>query len=96
VSVHVLGEVAIDGLDRFLAVFASEGHDKRWEHGCVGAEVFTPAGDTGRVLVLLEFPDVQSFEGFRADPTAPPLMKKGGAQGPPHFTVLERAASFDH
>lgn len=95
-SVHVLGEVAIDGLDRFLAVFASEGHDKRWEHGCEGAEVFTPSGDDGRVLVLLEFPDLESFESFRNDPTASPIMRKGGAQGPPTFTVLERAASFDH
>ena len=95
-SVHVLGEVAVANLDRFLAVFASEGHDKRWEHGCVGAEVFTPLADDGTVLVLLEFPDVASFEGFRDDPTGPPIMRKGGAQGPPRFTVLERAAHFAH
>ena len=95
-SVHVLGEVAIGGLEQFLAIFASEGHDKRWEHGCEGAEVFTPVGEDGVVLVLLEFPDVESFEAFRTDPTAPPIMKKGGAQGQPTFRVLERAASFDH
>jgi len=95
-TVHVLGELSIDGLDRFLAVFASEGHDKRWEHGCLGAEVFTPAGDDSKVLVLLEFPDEHAFDRFRNDPTAPPIMKKGGAQGPPIFTVLQRAASFEH
>lgn len=95
-SVHVMGEVAIDSIDRFLAVFASEGHDKRWEHGCVGADVFTPAGDDGRVLVLMEFPDLGSFESFRDDPTAPPIMRKGGAQGAPTFILLERAASFEH
>ena len=95
-SVHVLGEVEIEGLDRFLAVFASEGHDKRWEHGCSGRRHVTPAGDEGVVVVLMEFPDVESFESFRDDPTAAPIMRKGGAQGPPEFTVLERAASFDH
>ncbi len=95
-SVHVLGEVTVTSLERFLAVFASEGHDKRWEHGCVGAEVFTPVAGDGTVLVLMEFPDAASFESFRDDPTAPPIMRKGGAQGPPRFTVLERAASFDH
>jgi quinol monooxygenase YgiN len=95
-SVHVLGEVAIGRLEQFLAVFASEGHDKRWEHGCQGAEVFTPAGEDGSVLVLMEFPDVASFEGFRDDPTAPPIMRKGGAQESPTFRLLERAASFDH
>ena len=95
-SVHVLGEIAIGRLEHFLAVFASEGHDKRWEHGCVGTEVYTPAGEDGSVLVLMEFPDVESFEAFRDDPTAPPIMRKGGAEGSPTFRVLERAASFDH
>jgi quinol monooxygenase YgiN len=95
-SVHVLSEVAIGELDQFLVVFASEGHDKRWEHGCLGAEVYTPAGEPGRVMVLLEFPDQESFEGFRDDPTAPPIMKKGGAQGSPTFTLLQRAAAFEH
>ena len=95
-SVHVLGEVEIEGLDRFLAVFASEGHDKRWEHGCSAADVFTRPGDEGLVVVLMEFPDVQSFESFRDDPTAAPIMRKGGAQGSPTFRLLERAASFDH
>jgi quinol monooxygenase YgiN len=95
-TVHVLGEVAIGELDQFLVVFASEGHDKRWEHGCLGAEVFTRAGEPGRVMVMMEFPDQESFEGFRDDPTAPPIMKKGGAQGPPTFTLLQRAAAFEH
>jgi len=95
-ALHVLAEVAVASLDTFLAIFASEGHDKRWEHGCVGAEVFTPAGTDDRVLVLMEFPDLASFEGFRDDPTAAPIMRKGGAQGSPTFTLLERAASFEH
>jgi quinol monooxygenase YgiN len=95
-SVHVLGEVAIADLDRFLAVFASEGHDKRWEHGCLGAEVFTPVGTHDSVIVVLEFPDAAAFEGFRDDPTAPPIMKRGGAQGAPRFTLLERVATFEH
>lgn len=95
-SVHVWGEVVIGELDQFLAVFASEGHDKRWEHGCLGAEVYTRAGEPDRVMVLLEFPDEEAFEGFRDDPTAPPIMRKGGAQGPPTFTLLQRAATFEH
>jgi hypothetical protein len=95
-TVHVLAEVTVGSVDTFLAIFVSEGHDKRWEHGCVGAEAFTTTGAEDRVLAMMEFPDVGSFEGFRDDPTAAPIMKKGGAQGPPTFTVLERAASFEH
>jgi hypothetical protein len=46
--------------------------------------------------VLMEFPDLESFEAFRDDPTAPPIMRKAGAEGSPSFRLLERAASFDH
>lgn len=94
-AVAVLADLAIGELDTFLEVFASEGKDKRAEHGCLGTEVFAPSGQTGRVLVLLRFPDTAAFEGFRSDPTAPPIMRKGGAQGPPTFTVLDEVASFD-
>ena len=30
----------------------------------------------------------EDFEAFRSDVSAPPIMRKGGAQGPPTFTVL--------
>ena len=95
-TVHVLGEVSIGDLDRFLEVFGSEGLDKRAQHGCLGADVFAPADAAGTVLVLLEWPDSAAFQAFRDDPTAPPIMRRGGAQGPPTFTVLERVASFEH
>lgn len=95
-SLHVLAEVRIGELDQFLAVFGGEGLAKRAEHGCLGTSVFAPVGETGRVLVLLEFPDQAAADAFRSDPTAPPIMRKGGAQGPPAFTDLEQVGSFDH
>ena len=58
--------------------------------------VFAPVDEDGRVLVLLDFPDHASFEAFRTDPDAPPMMRRGGAQGPPTFTVLERVGVFPH
>jgi heme-degrading monooxygenase HmoA len=91
---HVLGDVAIGDLDQFLEVFGSEGLDKRKEHGCLGARVLVPAEETGRVLVLLEWASREDFDAFRSDPTAPPIMRKGGAQGPPTFTVLDRVVDF--
>ncbi len=87
-TVHALAEVAIEDLDRFVSVFGSEGLEKRAEHGCVGP--------TGRVVVLLEFPDAEALTAFRSDPAAPPIMRKGGAQGPPVFQVLSRVETFEH
>jgi len=55
--------------------------------------VLVPA-EQGRVLVLLEWRSIADFEAFRNDPTAPPIMRRGGAQRPPTFTVLDRILDF--
>jgi heme-degrading monooxygenase HmoA len=86
--------VAIGEVAQFLEVFASDGLAKRREHGCLGTQVLVPAHETGRVLVLLEWASADDFEAFRTDPTAPPIMRRGGAQGPPAFTVLDRIVAF--
>jgi heme-degrading monooxygenase HmoA len=91
---HVLADVPIGEVARFLEVFSSEGLAKRKEHGCLGTRVLVPADEAGRVLVLLEWGSLDDFEAFRTDPTAPPIMRKGGAQGPPTFTVLDRIVDF--
>jgi quinol monooxygenase YgiN len=94
-TTYVLAEVTIGDLNQFLVVITNEGRATRAEHSCLGTQVFTPAGESSRVLVLLEWPDLDSFERFRNDPSAPPVMRKGGAQGPPKFTVLERVAALE-
>ncbi len=91
---HVLADVAVGEVQQFLQVFASDGLAKRKEHGCLGTQVLVPAEEPGRVLVLLEWANREDFEAFRADPTAPPIMRRGGAQGPPTFTVLDRIVDF--
>ncbi len=91
---HVLADVAIGDVEPFLAVFGTEGLVKRREHGCLGTRVLVPAEETGRVLVLLKWSRRDDFESFRADPAAPPIMRRGGAQGPPSFTVLDRIIDF--
>ena len=91
---HVLADVAIGDVAQFLEVFGSDGLAKRKEHGCLGTQVLVPAQEAGRVLVLLEWATQEDFEAFRSDPTAPPIMRKGGAEGPPSFTVLDRIVGF--
>lgn len=92
---HVLAELPIGELEQFLHVFATAGLAKRAEHGCLHSQVFRPLEDTGRVVVLLEWPDRSSFERFRDDPSAPPIMRQGGAQGPPTFRILSLVADLD-
>ncbi len=91
---YVLADVAIRDVELFLEVFGTEGLAKRKEHGCLGTRVLVPVDDPGRVLVLLEWASREDFEAFRSDATAPPIMRKGGAQGPPTFTVLADIVDF--
>jgi quinol monooxygenase YgiN len=95
VTTHVLAELPIADIDLFLEVFRTDGRAKRAEHGCLGTHVFQPADDEARVLLLLVWPDLAAFEAFRDDPAAPPIMKRGGAQGPPTFRVLRSVAELD-
>lgn len=94
--IHVLAEVDVADVDRFLAVFGSDGLAKRREHGSRGARVLGPVDDAARVIVLLDFDTVEAFEAFRTDPEAPPIMRSGGAQGPPRFTVTRELAAYPH
>ena len=91
---HVLADVAVAEVAQFLEVFGSDGLAKRQQHGCLGTRVLVPADEPGRVLVLLEWPSREAFDAFRSDPEAPPIMRRGGAQGPPTFTVLDRVVDF--
>jgi quinol monooxygenase YgiN len=95
VSAHVLAELPIADIDQFMAVFRTDGLTKRQEHGCIRTHVFQPVDDAHRVVVMLEWPSVEAFERFRDDETAPPIMRRGGAQGPPTFRVLSSVTELD-
>jgi quinol monooxygenase YgiN len=92
VVVHVVGEMKVQDVETFVAVFSTAGSAKRGLHGCTSAQAFAAADEPGRVLVLLTWPDVQSFERFRSDPEVAPIMASAGIIGLPRFTVLERVA----
>lgn len=94
-TVHVLADVAIGDVEQFLQVFTTAGADKRKNHGCLWAQAYAPVDESGRVLVLLAWPDLASFEAFRSDPEVGPTMAEGSAKGPPTFTVLEQLADLD-
>lgn len=89
-----LAEVEIEDLQRFLAVFATDGRGKREDHGSLGAEVLSFTDGSNRVLVLIDWKDEGAYERFVSDPTVPPTMAKGGAKGRPKFTPLSRIGRF--
>jgi quinol monooxygenase YgiN len=86
----ILAEVRVEDLDRFLAVFTTEGLEKRTRHGSLGAEVLAAREDSDRLFVLIDWADCAAFEAFLADPEVPPTMARGGAKGRPSFTPITR------
>jgi quinol monooxygenase YgiN len=90
----ILAEVRIEDLDRFLAVFSTDGLEKRARHGSLGAEVLAAGDASDRVFVLIDWTDRAAFEAFLADPEVAPTMARGGAKGRPAFTSVTRQERF--
>lgn len=89
-----LAEVEIEDLARFLSVFATDGREKRAAHGSLGAEVLSVTDGSGRVVVLIDWKDEDSYQRFVSDPSIPSTMARGGAKGRPVFTTVLRAGRF--
>ncbi|MBP1772830.1 MAG: Antibiotic biosynthesis monooxygenase [Holophagaceae bacterium] len=89
-----LAHVHIADAERFLEVFAGHGLQARQAHGSLGASAFLDADNPGRAIVLIDWADRASFEGFVADPAVREVMRSGGAMEAPAFTFLTRTGVF--
>ncbi len=56
----------------------------RRNHGATGHRILRNGSD---VLVLVEFPDVDSAQAMQADPRLPQALKAAGVQGTPAVSV---------
>ncbi len=92
--VHILGNVRIEQLERFIGVFATAGAEARGRHGNRGTQLFKVAAEDDRVMVLFEWESEEAFETFRNDPSVKETMKSSGTVGPPEFTTLKKIGEF--
>lgn len=92
--VHILGEVAIEDLEKFVGVFSTRGAQMRGKHGNRGTQLFRVAEEEGKVVVLFEWESREAFEGFSNDPQVRETMSSSGTVGPPKFTLLEKVGEF--
>ncbi len=92
--IHILGNVKIEQLERFIGVFATAGAQARGRHGNRGTQLFRVAGEDDRVMVLFEWKSEEAFEGFRNDPSVRETMRSSGTVGAPEFTILEKMGEF--
>jgi quinol monooxygenase YgiN len=90
-----MAKVRVADMQRFIDVFATHGLQARRSHGSQAAQAFACPQEPGMALVVIDWADQASFDGFRADPAVRETMKSGGALEPPVFTLLERLGSFD-
>lgn len=91
---YILGNVAIEDVANFIAMFSTRGAQLRAQHGSSSSQVFGVEGDEHRVIVLFEWSSKADFEAFLADPTTRKAMKASGTVGLPQFTFLEKIADY--
>lgn len=89
-----LAHLRVADAEQFLEVFATRGLEARRAHGSLGATSFLDADNPGRAVVLIDWADQASFEGFLADPAVRDTMRSGGALEAPAFTILTRTGVF--
>lgn len=92
--IHVLGNVEIEDLQRFVGVFSTAGAEARGRHGNRGTQLYRVEGEGNRVVVLFEWESAEAFEGFLNDPTVRETMRSSGTVGPPEFTLLHKVGEF--
>ena len=67
--------------------------DQAKEHGLIAHRFY---GSDGRILVVDEWPDEQSFQAFFAgQPEIADVLRDGGAQGPPETSVYRKLSTPD-
>lgn len=92
--VHILGEVAIEDLEKFVGVFSTRGAEMRGKYGNHRTQLFKVAEEEGKVVVLFRRESREAFEGFSNDPRVRETMRSSGTVGPPKSTFLEKVGEF--
>ena len=92
--IHVLADVSIEDLPRFVGVFATRGAELRGKHGSRRSQVFRVRDEGQRLIVLFEWESKEAFEDFLADASTREAMKASGTTAPPTFTLLEKVGEF--
>jgi len=92
--IHVLAEVCVAEVDRFLEVFVAGGKSIRMRHGCLKSTVYRTQNP--KILtILFAWSSREDFVSFTEDPLAQESMRAAGTLPPPQFTYLDRALEID-
>lgn len=85
-----LEEIAAEDPDRFTSI-----GEKGKQAGVIAHRFY--GSDDGQIMVIDEWPDAQSFQGFfeSAASEIQPLMQDSGVQGPPEVTVWNKLDTPD-
>lgn len=88
----ILATANVEDFDRFIAVFATMGAQKRKEHGSKGSTVFRDPAEDDRVWVIFDW-DENGWQNFVSDPETPTIFAEAGLKGRPQVARL--AGQYD-
>lgn len=92
--IYVLAKVNIEGLEKFISVFAIRGAKMRAKHGNTGTRVFTVQDNPNEVRVLFAWESKEAFERFQNDPEVKATMQASGTLGRPESVFLDLLAEL--
>lgn len=86
----VVTRVTVGDYAHWRGVFDG-GRAMREGHGCTTEKVYRDAADDSAVLVVLDFPSVDSLRAYLSDPALKERMAQAGSDNNPRFEVYEAA-----
>lgn len=92
--IHILGEVTVADIPKFLEAFSTKGLEARRKHHSIESKVFKVNSEENRVYILFKWESMEAFKVFQGDMQVKEGMKAGGVIGQPTFTMLEPLGEF--
>src|SRR5689334_11885365 len=88
-AVYVLVKHTVEDYAKWKPVYDEDGAVRK-QKGSTGATVYTVNGNANEVIVITEWPDMESAQSFAQNPELPVVMKRAGVTGHPEVYFLEK------
>lgn len=92
---QVVVQHTVEDFDTWKPVF-DEHRAVREKHGATGHSVYRSADDPNNILVINEFPDLDSAKAFSDDPSLKEAMAKAGVTSQPEIQYRELSESVTY
>ncbi len=88
-SVYVFVKHKVEDYGRWKPLYDEHGAVRK-KLGSTGATVYQVQGNPNELVIMTEWPDMESAQSFAQDPNLPQVMQRAGVIGQPEIYFLEQ------